>query len=83
MRNSSFFQQHKKLADSLKRAYARFLKIRGEPREIGLGFALGIFIGMTPFMGFHTASAVFLAAVSASLRYISPLAVWAPSISEL
>ena len=28
--------------------YKRFLKIRGEPREIALGFALGLFVGMTP-----------------------------------
>lgn len=76
MRKSSFFQQHNKLADSLKRAYARFLKIRGEPREIGLGFALGIFIGMTPFMGFHTASAVFLAALFKWNKIAAAAAVW-------
>ena len=34
---------------TLKKAYERLLKIRGEPREIALGFALGIFIGMSPF----------------------------------
>lgn len=46
----------------IKVTYARFLKIRGEPRQIALGLALGIMIGMTPFMGFHTVSALFLAA---------------------
>ena len=54
----------------------RFLKIRGEPREIGLGFALGIFIGMTPFMGFHTASAVFLAALFKWNKIAAAAAVW-------
>lgn len=46
-----------------KKAYERFVKIRGTPREIALGFALGLFVGMTPFMGFHMAIAVFFAAL--------------------
>lgn len=48
---------------ALKKTYERFVKIRGNPREIALGFALGIFVGMTPYMGFHMAIAVFLAAL--------------------
>lgn len=47
----------------LHTAYERFVKIRGNPREIALGFALGLFVGMTPFMGFHMAIAVFFAAL--------------------
>lgn len=46
---------------SIRRVYNRFLRIRGNPREIALGFALGLFIGMTPFFGLHTVTAVFLA----------------------
>jgi uncharacterized protein len=48
-------------SDAIRAACMRFLKIRGEPREIAYGLALGIFIGMTPFMGFHTVMALFLA----------------------
>lgn len=51
------------MSDRLKRAYARFLKMRGEPSEIAFGLALGLLVGMTPFMGFHTVLAVFLAAL--------------------
>lgn len=51
------------LMRTLKRAYYRFLRLRGAPEQIALGFALGIFIGMTPFLGFHTVIAVMLAAV--------------------
>lgn len=47
----------------LKAFYIRFLKIRGTPEQISLGIALGIFIGMTPFMGFHTIAAITLASV--------------------
>ena len=48
---------------SLKRFYGRFLRIRGSPREIALGFALGIFIGMTPSIGIQMALAVLMAAL--------------------
>ena len=60
----------------IKRAYSRFLKIRGNPREIALGFALGIFVGMTPFMGLHTAIAVPLAALLKWNKFSAALAVW-------
>jgi len=46
-----------------RKAYERFLKIRGEPREIALGLALGILIGMLPVLGLQTVSAVFLASL--------------------
>lgn len=51
------------LGQRLKQAYRRFLKMRGEPREIALGLALGIMVGMSPFMGFHTLIAIFIAAL--------------------
>lgn len=62
--------------NSLRKAHERFLKIRGNPREIALGFALGIFIGMSPFMGIHTAAAVFLAALLKWNKIAAAIAVW-------
>jgi hypothetical protein len=59
-----------------RRAYQRFLKIRGHPREISLGFALGLFVGMSPFMGLHTAIAVLLAALFKWNKISAALAVW-------
>jgi len=47
----------------LKRFYHRFFKLRGSPREASLGMALGVFVGMSPFFGFHTAIAVLLASL--------------------
>jgi uncharacterized protein (DUF2062 family) len=47
----------------LKGFYNRFLRIRGTPRQVAMGFALGIFIGMTPFLGFHTVIAVMIASL--------------------
>ncbi|HHP7233475.1 MAG TPA: DUF2062 domain-containing protein [Desulfobacterales bacterium] len=60
----------------LRRAYERFLKIRGHPREIALGFALGLFVGMTPFMGAHTLIAVPLAALFKWNKISAAVAVW-------
>jgi uncharacterized protein (DUF2062 family) len=60
----------------LYKPYERFLKIRGNPREIALGFALGLFVGMTPFMGLHMAIAIPLAALFKWNKFSSALAVW-------
>ncbi|WP_419661268.1 DUF2062 domain-containing protein [Desulfosarcina variabilis] len=35
----------------LKKLYQRFTRIRGNPREIAPGFALGLFISFSPTMG--------------------------------
>jgi len=43
--------------------YNRFIKLKGAPREIALGFALGILIGMTPFLGVHFVSSILLASL--------------------
>ncbi len=43
-----------------KQIYVRFLKIRSTPHEIGLGFALGLFIGFSPSMGIQVALAIFV-----------------------
>ncbi len=62
--------------EPLKKAYSRFLKIRGTPKEIARGFALGLFVGMSPFMGLHTAIAVPVAALFKWNKFSAALAVW-------
>jgi len=56
-------RKESRLRKFLKETYERLIKIRGEPREIALGFALGIFIGMSPTMGIQIVVAVFFAAI--------------------
>ena len=56
--------------------YERFVKIRGRPREIALGFALGIFIGMSPTMGIQMPIAVFFAALFKWSKISSAFGVW-------
>ena len=47
----------------IKWLYDRFLKIRGTPREIALGMALGLFIGFSPTMGLQIIIGVFIASL--------------------
>ena len=60
----------------LSRAYERFVRIRGRPREIALGFALGIFIGMSPTMGIQMPIAVFIAALLKWSKISAAFGVW-------
>lgn len=53
----------KRTIRTLKRFYNRFIRIRGTPQQVALGLALGVFVGMTPLMGFHTVIAVMLASI--------------------
>ena len=64
------------LITSVKKTYERFLKIRGHPREIALGFALGLLVGMTPFMGLHTVVAVAVAALFKWNKISAAISVW-------
>ena len=52
-----------KLKTAATRAYHRFIKLKGEPRQIALGFSLGIVIGMTPFFGVHIILGIVLASL--------------------
>ena len=52
-----------KLKERIKNSYHRFLKIHDEPREIALGLALGIVIGISPIFGVQIISAIILASL--------------------
>ncbi len=52
-----------RLGAAFSRAHERFIRIRGNPKEIALGLALGIFVGVSPLFGFQLLSAVFAAAM--------------------
>ena len=51
------------MREFVSRAYQRFIRMRGTPREISLGLALGLFVGFSPTMGVQIAIAVFLASL--------------------
>ncbi len=61
---------------SLLKTYDRFVKIRGNPREIALGFALGLFVGMSPTLGIQMAIAIFIAALFKWNKISAAIGVW-------
>jgi len=65
-----------RLYSLLQKGYARFLKIRGHPHEIAMGLALGIFIAMTPTMGFQMAIAICLATFFKWNKVAAGIGVW-------
>jgi hypothetical protein len=60
----------------IRKVYERFIRIRGNPREVALGFALGVFIGMTPTMGVQTPIAIFFAALCGWSKLSAAVGVW-------
>ncbi len=68
--------QKESLLSIIRRLYERFIRIRGEPREVALGFALGIFVGMTPTVGVQTPIAIFFAALFKWSKLASAIGVW-------
>jgi uncharacterized protein (DUF2062 family) len=50
----------------LKEFHERFLSLRGEPSAVALGMALGVFVGVTPTIPFHT---VLIVAFGLLLRW--------------
>ena len=55
--------EHALIPPFFKTLYQRFIRTRGTPREIALGFALGLFIGFSPTMGAQIVIAVFFASL--------------------
>ena len=68
--------QKDSLFDIIRKVYERFIRIRGNPREVALGFALGVFIGMTPTMGVQTPIAIFFAALCGWSKLSAAVGVW-------
>jgi uncharacterized protein (DUF2062 family) len=60
----------------LKYYYLRFIRIRGEPHELALGMAFGVFAGMMPIMPFQTALAVALALLFKGSKITAALGTW-------
>jgi len=56
----------------LRYHWLKFLRLQDSPEKIAWGMALGVFIGLTPTLPFHTVSALFLA----TLLGVSPIAAY-------
>jgi len=56
--------------------YLRFIRLRGQPHELALGMAFGIFAGMMPIMPFQIALAVSLALFFKASKITAALGTW-------
>jgi uncharacterized protein (DUF2062 family) len=54
----------------------RFVKIRGNPKDIALGFALGVYVALTPTMGIQMMIAIFFASLFRWNKFSAAAAVW-------
>lgn len=61
---------------AVKLQLVRFVRLRGAPDDIAKGVALGIFIGMTPTLGFQMLIAVFMAMLLQENKLAAGLGVW-------
>lgn len=66
---------YQSLKSAAIKIYERFIKLKGAPREIALGFALGLFIGMSPFFGMHIAISIVFASILGWSKIAAAVAV--------
>jgi uncharacterized protein (DUF2062 family) len=60
----------------IKYYFLRLIRIKGEPYELALGMALGVFSAMLPILPFHIALAVALALVFRVSKITAAIGVW-------
>ncbi len=56
--------------------YWRFIRLKGDPRDLALGISFGIFAGLMPIMPFQTALAVFLAIIFRASKITAAIGTW-------
>lgn len=61
---------------ALRFFYLRFTHLKGDPRKIAGGMAIGVFIGMTPTIPLHTVLSVSLAFILGQSKLAAALGAW-------
>ncbi len=56
--------------------YLKFRRLKGDPHDLSLGIALGVFAGMMPILPFQTALAVTLAVFLKASKITAALGTW-------
>ncbi len=64
------------LKRTIKYHWLKFRRLQGEPRSVALGAALGVFIGITPTIPFHTALALTLAPLLGASVVAAYMGIW-------
>ena len=61
---------------NLREFVERVKTLQGDPHYIAVGMAIGVFIGITPTMPFHTVIAIVLAFIFRGSKAAAALGVW-------
>lgn len=61
---------------NLREFVERVKTLQGDPHYIAVGIAIGVFIGITPTMPFHTVIAIALAFIFRGSKAAAALGVW-------
>ena len=64
------------LKRTLKYCWLRLRRLQGDPKKLAWGMALGVFIGVTPTLPFHTIMALTLAAFLRISMVTAYLGIW-------
>jgi uncharacterized protein (DUF2062 family) len=65
-----------KFQRQIKYYYLRLIALRGEPHELALGIAFGVFSGMMPIVPFQTALAIMLSLCFKGSKIMAALGTW-------
>jgi len=61
---------------NIRELVERVKKLEGDPHYIAMGMAIGVFVGITPTMPFHTVIAVALAFIFRGSKAAAAIGVW-------
>ena len=56
--------------------FIRFKRLKGDPRSLAIGFAIGVFVGITPTMPLHTVIILLLTLLTRSSAIAGILSSW-------
>ena len=65
-----------KVNNRFRQFITRFRNLEGDPHTVALGVAIGVFIGITPTIPFHTVLAVALAFLVKGSKTAAAIGVW-------
>ena len=64
------------IKDRLKALFVQLKELQGDPRYIAMGMAIGVFVGATPTIPFHTVIALALAFIFRGSKPAAAIGVW-------
>ena len=64
------------LKRTIRYQWIKFKRLQGDPRKLAWGMALGVFVGMTPTVPFHTVTVLALAPVLGVSPVTAYIGIW-------